>query len=225
MSDNCSGGTIVRRRVEYAVLRPQMAPEELSRVFLEFVGRQYRRLRSQYRSYCKERHIHFDIDVLSETITRCAEKIYRDGIDAKTEYDMECYLFRSFTTNVRREGQYARNRNEDDHFSGDVESAYQRWYDENNVSHMKKVEKDLLEDFSVLYMLSRASDALPSQDVHLFKVKLFSPDTTYKKIQERTGMADASKRIRKVRQWLRDNVSKEEVMKAFYSEYGDILAD
>lgn len=222
MADNCLGGTIVHRGRNYAVLPKEMSREQLSTAFLEFIGKEFGRLRSQYHAYCKVEHIIFDADVLSDTIVRCAEKIIKDGITAKTEYDFECYFFRSFSKNIRREREYARNSRRSDVFEGDIDKPYQRWYDENNVSHMSKVEKDLFEDFSVLYLLSRASDALPSVDVHLFKLKTFCPDKYHERQRE---MKDAAKRVRKVRQWLRENVTKEEVDNAFKCEYGDILAD
>ena len=218
MSENPSGGTIVGQTGETGFTA-------LKDAFLTFVGRNYDLFRRKYMGFCKANSLKYDDDVLSETILSCADIILRKGLKRATERGMECYLFKSFSTNIRRESTYARNRYVDDRFSGNVDTPYEDYACRTMDAPIEKVRKDFFDDFAVLYLLSRASDALPAEDVDLYRMKTLTPGMTYRRLSESTGVRRATEKVGAVRQWLRDNVTKEEVLRAFYSEYGDIFPD
>lgn len=46
---------------------------------------------------------------------------------------------------------------------------------------------------------------------------------TYKQLTDKTGIKGVRQKILDVKQWLKDNLTKEEINKAFQLAYGDLL--
>lgn len=150
-------------------------------------------------------------DILSNTVV----KVYQMDLGDKTEGDWDNYLFKSLQKNLRREKQYARNSKRDRNTAVEAKGGMvtQDQYDE-------KLLKDLKTDFSVMYLSMRAEQQFGYHNAHLFLVKHLL-GKTYAELRK---LYPEERRIREtvleVKAWLRENVTKEEVDKAFDEKYG-----
>ena len=99
---------------------------------------------------------------------------------------------------------------------------YEDYYNGHNDSSTVKIMKDLKEDFSVLYLLRLVEDNFDSEHLYCFKMK-FLYKLTYKQLQRQTNIKNSRQKVIDVIHWLKDNLSKNEVEKAFDEFKGDFL--
>jgi hypothetical protein len=57
----------------------------------------------------------------------------------------------------------------------------------------------------------------------LFRLKYLVPQMTYKKLQEKTQAKKCRQKVSDVKNWIKENVSKEEVKNAFNIMYGNLI--
>ena len=193
--------------------------------FLQHINDNYNILKSKYRKFCIEKHYDWDEDIFSDTILKCYDTIVKnDGLVDNSPYGMESYFFRSFKQNLQREKQYCRVAKRDMNVSSDdVMELYEDYCNEHKDSSTKKLKSDLYKDFSALYLMLQVEKAFDDEHQHLFKLKTFIPNMTYKRLQQTTGCKSCRQKVIDVRNWLRENVTKDEVNKAFLKVYGNLL--
>ena len=129
----------------------------------------------------------------------------------------------SFRNNIRREKQYARvaNRSELE----DLSKAYDHYYNDENEPVTAKIAKDLKEDFAVLYIMKKVEDNFDDEHVWCFRVK-FLYKLTYNELYKKAstiGIKNSRQKVVDVMKWCRENITKEEVDKAFDDFKGDYL--
>ena len=131
-------------------------------------------------------------------------------------------MFISFKTNTVREKQYARNQKRDGNIIN-ISGAYEAYLN-STITQEEKLKSDLYKDFATLYLLHKAEQKFDEESFYLFKIKTFEK-ITYKQLQEKTGIKGVRQKVVAIKNWLRENISKEEVNKAFNELYGDLLTD
>ncbi len=193
-------------------------------LFINYINDHYQELKSKYRKFCKEKDYQWDEDIFSDTILSCYTAIERKGgLDDTTNQGIENYFFRSFKTNLQREKQYCRVSKRDLNYNSDnIFSLYEEWYNENNSPERIKLLSDLWCDFATLYILTKVEDNFDSEHFLLFRLKYLSK-LTYKKLQEKTKAKKCRQKVVNVRAWIRENVTKDEIKKAFEKMYGDLI--
>lgn len=193
-------------------------------IFLQYLNNHYNELYFKYRQFCKEKGYTWDEDIFQDTILKCYEAIERKGclIDT-TPQGIENYFFISFKMNLKREGQYARNMKRDMNYTTDeVNQLYEDWYDNNKDDARTKIINDLYKDFSCLYIMTLVEQQFDNEHFYLFRLKSLC-NYTYKQLADKTGMKGVRLKILTVKNWLRDNLTKDELNKAFQAMYGDLL--
>lgn len=193
--------------------------------FINYINDHYQLLKNKYRRFCKEKDYDWDEDIFSDTILKCYEAIRKKGkLDDTTNQGIENYAFRSFKQNVQREKQYCRVAKRDMNVtSDDVNTLYEDWYNTHQDSSTNKIKSDLYKDFSTLYIMKSVEDNFDEEYFYVFKLKMLIPDMTYKKLQEKTKIKGCRQKVVEVKNWLKDNLKKEEVNKAFQQVYGNLL--
>ena len=193
--------------------------------FIQHINDNYTTLKLKYKQFCKEKQYDWDEDIFSDTIINCYNAIERKGgLDDKTPQGIENYFFRSFKQNIQREKQYCRVAKRDLNYNSDnIFSLYEDWYNENHSPERIKLLNDLFVDFSTLYILTRVEDNFDAEHFMLFRLKYLVPSMTYKKLQEKTKAKKVRQKVVLVKNWLRENVTKEEVKKAFNLLYGNLI--
>lgn len=198
------------------------------RLYLNYINDHYNELKFKYYNFCKLQHYDWDEDVFSDTILKCYESIEKKGkLNDTTPYGMESYTFLAFKNNIRNEQRYCRNKNRDKNISSDnINDLYEEWYNQNNDTATKKIEKDLFQDFSVFYIMLKVEERFDPEYVYLFKVKTLTPNMTFKKLAETCkNIKSTRKKILEVQHWIRENITKEEIRKEFYELYGNIISN
>ena len=141
-----------------------------------------------------------------------------------TEYGMECYFFQSLKMNIKRETQYARNQKRDANVTSDnIHTLYEDWSNNNKTTSREKLLSDLYKDFAVLYICKMVEMNFDEEHFYLFRVKYLVPEMTYKKLAETSKLKKVRQKVAEVKQWLKDNVTKEEIKKEFNEIYGDLF--
>lgn len=194
--------------------------------FMHYINDNYNHLKYKYINFCKEHNYVFDEDIFSDTILKCYEAINKKGkLEDTTDQGIQNYFFISFKMNLKREGQYSRNAKRDFNVSSDeIEDLYEDYYNKNNSSSAQKVYKDLFKDFSVLYIMTIVEDNFSPEEFYLFRIKTLG-NLTYKELQEKTHIKASRQKVINVKNFLKANVKKEDIKKAFNTIYGNLLPE
>lgn len=197
---------------------------EDNRLFIDYISDHYNQLYYKYRQFCKEKDYQWDEDIFQDTIVNCYSAITKKGkLQDTSNQGIENYFFKSFKMNLMREKQYARNQKRDLNVEADdVDVMYEEWTNNNKEDARTKIVSDMWKDFSCLYIMMLVEDNWDDEHFYLFRLKHLC-NMTYKQLTDKTGIKGVRQKILDVKQWLKDNLTKEEINKAFQLAYGDLL--
>ena len=192
--------------------------------FINYIADNYQDLFKKYRQFCKEKDYGWDEDIFEDTILSCYQAIERKGgLEDLTPQGIENYFFRSFKCNIQREKQYARVAKRDLNYTTDeVNILYENYYDRTMDDARNKIALDLYKDFATLYLMMTVEENFDNEHFHLFKLKHLC-GMTYKQIALKTNQKGVRQKILDVKNWLRDNVKKDDIQQSFMLIYGDLL--
>lgn len=181
--------------------------------FLSAVSLVYLEMKRKMKAYCTITQQEWDEDVFSDTITKCYDTIEKQGY-LKDNSSGSCinYLFKSFVTNIKRDKLYAREKKRDS--NENLTEAYENYLEKTQMTTDEKILSDTKKDFTVLYILLKAKENFDDESFHLFQMKMLG-NLTYKQLQQRTSSRAIRQKVSSVKRWLKDNISKEEIDKAF----------
>ena len=193
--------------------------------FLNHLGKNYETIKTKLKMLCSRNGQRFSEDSYHDVIIKCTTAIRKKGkLADSSAYGMESYLIRSYMNHeidLKRVADYAkRDRNYDDDNIGEL---HEEWSQQNQTTAMEKIKSDLWKDFATLYIMLKVEQSFDSEHFYLFRLKELVPGMTYKKLRERTHMQGVRQKVITVRNWLLNNLTKEEVRTAFYQAYGNIL--
>ena len=200
----------------------EMTNEEIAKAYLQWVSKNLDSLKARMMRYCTSQHIEYDEDVFSDTYLKIYDKILRSGLKDATPDGYLNYTFMSFKTNCKREPQYARNRLRDMNIEDDKLNDLYEDYINGQIGEREKLVNDLFKDYSTLYIMYKVEEQFPKDQFHLFKLK-FMGNLTFKELRKRTGVKGAREKVNEVLNWLRENVSKEEIKASFSEIFGNLL--
>ena len=191
--------------------------------FINHISSHYEELQCKFKEYCRLNNYQWDWDIFQDTIVKCHELIGKRGLLNKTPYGIESYFFVSFRNNVRREKQYARNVKRDLNYSSDnIGRAYEDWYNANKLTTRDKIISDLWKDYATLYIMTRVEQNFNPEYFYLYRLKTLGL-MTYKQIREKTNIKSARKKILEVSDWVKHNITKEEIKTEFDEQFGEML--
>ena len=194
-------------------------------LFMNHISNNYEILKRKFRRACKDLALTLTDDIFQDTILKCYESIDKKGkLNDTSAYGIESYFFQSLKMNIKRETQYARNQKRDSNISSDnINDLYEEYSHKNGISHRQKLINDLYKDFSVLYILKQVELNFDDEHFYLFRVKYLVPDMTYKRLQEKTNAKKVRQKVCNVKNWVKENITKETIKKEFQDIYSDIL--
>lgn len=187
--------------------------------WMEVISIKYNEIKEGFIMECRKTMTDFDEDIFHSTIINCYNTIKLKGLTDLTEQGMKNYLFRSFKMNTKREALYMRNARRDNNISGvDAMSVYERNGLEDETTE-EKVRKQLLDDYSVVYILNMVENNFDMISFYCFRLKWLIPKMTYQRLREITKVKDCKKRCIDIMKWLKENVNKEDILTEFEKEY------
>lgn len=194
-------------------------------LFINYINDHYSELKNKYFKFCQEKDYDWSEDVFQDTILKCYQTIEKVGkLKDTTSYGIESYFFKSFKNNTLLEKVYCRTKNRDYNINSDnINDIYEVWYNNNNSTAREKLINDLYKDFATLYIMLQVENNFDSEHFYLFRVKVLTPDMTFKKLAEQTKVKASRKKVIDVTHWLKENVTKEQIKKAFNEIYGDLI--
>lgn len=191
--------------------------------FLLHINDNYERLRGRYMKFCHEKQYQWDEDIFSDTIVKCYDTIKRKGrLDDNTPDGIENYFFKSFKINLQREKQYSRNAKRDLNLTDSLESIYEDYYNNTNITPTEKIRNDSWKDFATLYIMMAVEQQFDYEHFHLFQLKMLC-NLTYRELAQKTNSKGVRNKVLAVKQWVKDNISKEQIKRAFDEQYGKML--
>ena len=197
-----------------------MLNDEQANKFLKWINDNYDTQKRKLQAFCHDKHYTFDEDIYCDTYLKIHDKIKRTGIADDSEKGFENYLFISFKINTLREAQYSRNSRRDSNVTN-IASRYEAFLNKKLTTE-EKLEHDLKQDFSMLYILNSVEKQFDGESYYLFRLKIFNK-YTYKDIAQKTGIKNARQKVIDVMHWIKDNISKDDINNAFYLFYNDFI--
>lgn len=195
---------------------------EIERRFLNHINDNYSRLVStallMFNNSNKK--IEFSEDIFNDTIIKCYELLEKKkSMKDESPKGMDNYFLKSLYLNTMMEKRYAyvKKRSHDIDVNTVLSSR-----DNGDSQVQSKLVKDLKTDFSVLYIMMQVEEHFDQQHFYLYRLKTLC-EMTYKDICNKTQIKGARNMIIEVRTWIQNNIKKEDIDKAFYETYGDLI--
>ena len=194
--------------------------EKQAEKFLQWLNNNYTSQKQKLLAFCNDKKYKFDADIFSDTYLKIYEKIQKDGINDDSEKGFENYLFMAFKQNLHREKLYARNLKRDENNANIA--ALNEMFLNQKLTQEEKLLSDLRKDFTTLYLMQKVEENFDAEHFYLFRLKTFT-GMTYRQLYEHTGIKGARQKVVAVKNWLKANVTKQEVDKVFNALYGNLL--
>lgn len=191
-------------------------------MYLEWVGKNLPQLQERMKKYCANQRLEYDEDIFSDTYVKIFEKIRKNGLKDTTEEGMLNYTFIAFKINTLREPQYARNKKRNLNVEdGDLNTLYEDFL-EGEITQREKLVADLFKDFAVIHILHLVEEHFDPEHFKLFQMK-FLGDMTFKELRRKSGVKGARDKVKEVMEWLKANVTKDEVRENFFEIFSEII--
>lgn len=182
--------------------------------YLNFIANNYNELILHFKKFCSNQRYKWDEDIFCQTYLNVYERIQKKGLEDITEQGFMNFTFISFKFNTIRASQYCSVKKKIDKDDDEINKMYEDYYNTNNDTSDVKVLKDLKEDFSALYIALKAEENCNAEYYHLWKIKNFM-GLTYKQLQQKTGDKQCRQKVLTVKNWLKANITKQEINNAF----------
>ena len=182
--------------------------------YLKFIANNYNELILHFKKFCSNQRYKWDEDIFCQTYLNVYERIQKKGLEDITEQGFMNFTFISFKFNTIRASQYCSVKKKIDKDDDEINKMYEDYYNANNSTSEIKVLKDLKEDFSALYIALKAESNCDSNSFHLWKMKNFL-NLTYKELQAKTNDRQCRQKVLAVKNWIKENVTKQEINNAF----------
>ena len=190
--------------------------------FITTVNDHYEVIKKELQSYCDSVGESFDEDIFQDTILKCYLLVEKNGEMKDSSYQgCKNFMFQAFKRNLKREQQYSRNAKRDGNVVN-VGNIYEAWVNANSKTEREKLINDLRKDFFTLYLMKKAEENFDGEHFYLFRLKTFT-NMTYAQLAEKTGIKGCRQKVVDVKNWLKENVTKSEIEKAFEEKYGDFF--
>lgn len=203
-----------RLRKEEKLKEPQYKKE--ASIWLTYIGSCYKEYKKKYSKMFYDLKYEFSEDTLNDTIIACYNSIARNNIKDMSEQGMRNYLFRALKTNVNAVDKYDKRKENTD----EIINLYEK-FTEQNESTYNKTKEQLSTDYQVIYVLDKVEENFDNVDFHLFRLKYLLPKCTYQYLKDLTGVKDCKRRICSIMKWLKENITKKEIINSFYNDYPD----
>ena len=186
------------------------------------ISQNYNNLKQVCKDVCKRNKEQYSEDALNDTVIQIHKIIQKKGkLDDMSDNGIMRYFVRSYVNNLRMEKRYAYHKKRDYNIT---QEEFNDRYEQSLSSKRDKIIKDLLEDFSVLYIMKLVELNFPPEQLYLYKLKMIC-NKTYKQIHDETKIKKSRDKIIEVNKWVKQNLTRDAIKKEFFEIYGDLIAN
>lgn len=197
----------------------ELKPED---VYFTCLNKNYNNLKQVCKDVCKRNQEQYSEDTLNDTVIQIHKIIQKKGkLDDMSDNGIMRYFVRSYVNNLRMEKRYAYHKKRDYNIT---QEEFNDRYEQSLSSKRDKIIKDLLEDFSVLYIMKLVELNFPPEQLYLYKLKMIC-NKTYKQIHDETKIKKSRDKIIEVNKWVKQNLTRDVIKKEFFEIYGDLIAN
>ena len=182
--------------------------------WLQYIGTIYEEYRMKYFKMANDLNYNVNEDMLNDTILACYNSIARNNLSDTTEQGMRNYLFRAFKINLNAVSNYDKRKDVVDDLTALAEQ-----YENQGEATYNKIKKQLFEDYSLIYILEQVENNFDTISFNVFRLKTMLEKCTYQKLRDITKVRDCKKRVVKVMKWIRENITKQEILTNFKKQY------
>ena len=195
----------------------ELKPED---VYFTCLNKNYNNLKQVCKDVCKRNKEQYSEDALNDTVIQVHKIIQKKGkLDDMSDNGIMRYFVRSYVNNLRMEKRYAYHKKRDYNIT---QEEFNDRYEQSISSKRDKIIKDLLEDFSVLYIMKLVELNFPPEQLYLYKLKMIC-NKTYKQIHDETKIKKSRDKIIEVNKWVKQNLTRDVIKKEFFDIYGDLI--
>lgn len=186
------------------------------------ISQNYNNLKQVCKDVCKRNKEQYSEDALNDTVIQVHKIIQKKGkLDDMSDNGIMRYFVRSYVNNLRMEKRYAYHKKRDYNIT---QEEFNDRYEQSLSSKRDKIIKDLLEDFSVLYIMKLVELNFPPEQLYLYKLKMIC-NKTYKQIHDETRIKKSRDKIIEVNKWVKQNLTRDAIKKEFFDIYGDLIGN
>lgn len=183
-------------------------------LFMETIGKNYETLKVGCRANQLKANKPWSEDAFQDTVVLCYETIQRRGIRDKSDQGIRNYFFNALKMNVLHEAVLPYNsRKVDDE---DLVNNYDP-LDERDGE--QKVKEQLFNDFAVVRILELAEANCDPLSFYCYRLKFLMDKMPYQRLVNITKIKSAKARVKSVIEWIKENVTEEELRKEFEEKY------
>lgn len=176
------------------------------------INQNYNNLKQVCKDVCKRNKEQYSEDALNDTVIQVHKIIQKKGkLDDMSDNGIMRYFVRSYVNNLRMEKRYAYHKKRDYNIT---QEEFNDRYEQSLSSKRDKIIKDLLEDFSVLYIMKLVELNFPPEQLYLYKLKMIC-NKTYKQIHDETRIKKSRDKIIEVNKWVKQNLTRDVIKKEF----------
>lgn len=189
-------------------------------IVLQILGDKYDELKGICKTLCKKNKEKYSDDIFNDTVIQLYKITKKKGkLDDMTDKGIMRYFVRSYINNLRMQTRYAYIKKRDTNIT---KEEFNERYDQTHTSKQDKIIRDLLEDFSILFIMKMVELNFTPESFYLYRLKTLGKKT-YKQIHDETKIPKSRDKILEVNNWVKQNISREIIQKEFNDIYGDLI--
>lgn len=193
-------------------------------IFISHIGTHYNEIEEKLKMLSGRNKQPYDKDAFQESIVKCYTYIKKKvKMKDTSPYGIESYLIRTYLNYIKEIKRSAQTAKRDFNYNSDnIGEIYERYYNANNDTAKIKIASDLFKDFSILYIMTQVEDNFDQESFYLYRLKTLS-NLTYQQIAQKTQNKGSRQKILEVKEWVKNNIFKDDVRKAFNIIYSDLI--
>ena len=193
-------------------------------LFISHIGTHYNEIEEKLKMLSGRNKQPYDKDAFQESIVKCYTYIKKKvKMKDTSPYGIESYLIRTYLNYIKEIKRSAQTAKRDFNYNSDnIGEIYERYYNSNNDTAKVKIASDLFKDFSILYIMTQVEDNFDQESFYLYRLKTLS-NLTYQQIAQKTQNKGSRQKILEVKEWVKNNIFKDDVRKAFNIIYSDLI--
>ena len=183
-------------------------------LFMETIGKNYEALKVGCRANQLKSNKPWSEDAFQDTVVLCYETIQRRGIRDKSDQGIRNYFFNAFRMNVLHESvlPYNSRKVDDEELVNNYDPLDER-------DGERKLKEQLFNDFAVVRILELAEANCDPLSFYCYRLKFLMDKMPYQRLVNITKIKSAKARVKSVVEWIKENVTEEELRKEFEEKY------